>query len=208
MSSPIGKSDWILCASGLGYAYSHGERSAIHSHFPKNSVAIAQEEFNIELLVYLPGLDREFIVARNETAPINVHETGKGFDHLICNICFVLKPEDEFQINQTDAYGRKTRRPSCRICRLDIDGQKMSSRERKAAQAAKPPKGSLWKCPICRKMGIVGVNVRVVIDHDHYAGRKRGYLCDSCNTGLGRFKNGEDFLRNAIAYLKANEFKE
>lgn len=208
MSSPIGKSDWILCASGLGYAYSHGERGAIHSHFPKNSVAIVQEEFNIELLVYLPGLDREFIVARSETAPINVHETGKGFEHLICNICFVLKPEDEFQINQTDAYGRKTRRPSCRICRLDIDGQRMSSRERKAAEAARPPKGSLWKCPICRKMGIVGVNVRVVIDHDHYAGRKRGYLCDSCNTGLGRFKNGEDFLRSAIAYLKANEFKE
>ena len=25
---------------------------------------------------------------------------------------------------------------------------------------------------------------------------------------LGRFKNGEDFLRSAIAYLKANEFKE
>lgn len=207
MASPIGKSDWILCASGVGYAYSHGKQDIIHSRFPKNSVAIVQEEFNINLLVYLPGLDREFIVARSDTAPVNVRETGKGYDHLICNICFILKPEDEFQINQTDAYGRKTRRPSCRICRLDIDGQKMTSRERKAAQAAKPPKGSLWKCPICRKMGIVGVNVRVVIDHDHHTGRKRGYLCDSCNTGLGRFKNGEDYLRSAIAYLKANEFK-
>ena len=207
MASPIGKSDWILCASGVGYAYSHGKQDTIHSRFPKNSVAIVQEEFNIDLLVYLPGLDREFIVARSDTASINVRETGKGYDHLICNICFILKPEDEFQINQTDAYGRKTRRPSCRICRLDIDGQKMTSRERKAAQAAKPPKGSLWKCPICHKMGIVGVNVRVVIDHDHHTGRKRGYLCDSCNTGLGRFKNGEDYLRSAIAYLKANEFK-
>jgi len=208
MSSPIGRSDWILCTSGLGYTCLQGVKESSRSHFPKNSVAIVQEELKTELLVYLPGLDREFIVARNETANINVHETGKGYDNLICNICFVLKPEEEFDINQTDAHGRKTRRPSCQTCRLDIDGQKMSSRERKAAQAAKPPKGSLWKCPICHKMGIVGVNVRVVIDHDHYTGHKRGYLCDSCNTGLGRFKNGEDFLRNAIAYLKANKPKD
>lgn len=64
MSSPIGKSDWILCTSSLGYACLHGvKETSIRSHFPKNSVAIVQEEFNIELLVYLPGLDREFIVA-------------------------------------------------------------------------------------------------------------------------------------------------
>jgi len=191
--------------SGLGYACPHGERDTIRSHFPKNSVAVVLQELSDEVHVYLPGQDMEFAVERNDTANVNVYETGKGYDNLICNICFVLKPESEFEVNQTDAQGIKTRRPSCRKCRQGIEGRKMSSRERKEAERQKPPKGSLWRCPICRKMGIVGVNVRVVIDHDHKAGRRRGYLCDSCNTGLGRFKNGEDFLRNAIAYLKANE---
>ena len=205
MLNPIGKSDWVLCTSGMGYPYSHGEKESIQNHFPKNSVAIIQEAFRQELRVYLPGQDREFIVARDETAGIDVQQTGKGFSHIICNICFVLKPEADFDINQTDARGRKTRRPSCRKCRQGIDGRRMSRRERQEAERQKPPKGSLWRCPICRKMGIVDINVRVVIDHDHQKGRKRGYLCDSCNTGLGRFKNGEDYLRNAIAYLKANE---
>ena len=207
MPNPIGKSDWILCTSGLGYAWSHGEQETIRSHFPKNSVAVVQQEIEGGLLVYLPGQNQEFVIARDETAEVNVYATGKGYSHIICNICFVLKPEDEFQINQTDARGRKTRRPSCQKCRQNIDRRKMSKREREEAQRLKPHSGTLWRCPICRKMGIVDVNVRIVIDHDHHSGRKRGYLCDSCNTGLGRFKNGEDFLCNAIAYLKANESK-
>lgn len=208
MPNPIGKSEWVLCTSELGYACPHGERDSIPSHFPKNSVAILQEEFPEEIRVYLPGQDLEFVVDRSETTDINVEETGKGYGNAICNICFVLKLQDEFDINQTDVRGNKTRRPSCRTCRLGIDRRNMSSREYKEAQRQKPAKSSLWRCPICRKMGIVGVNVKIVIDHDHHVGRKRGYLCDSCNTGLGRFKNGQNFLRNAIAYLKETELRK
>lgn len=202
MPNPIGKSDWILCMSGRGYACPHGERDTISSHFPQNSVGVIQENLCEEIRVYLPGQDMEFIVDRSETAEVDVIRTGKGFDSMICNICFVLKPQDEFQINQTDARGNKTRRPSCHTCRLGIDRRNMSKREYDEARRQRPPHGTLWRCPICRKMGIVGVNVKVVIDHDHAVGRKRGYLCDSCNTGLGRFKNGENFLHNAIAYLR------
>ena len=205
MLNPIGRSDWILCKGGLGYACPHGEKDSIPSHFPKNSVAIVQEEFANEIRAFLPGMDMEFFVNRSETSEIDVEKTGKGYDKQICNICFVLKPESEFDINQTDSRGNKTRRPSCKTCRLDIDRRNMSSRERKEAERQKPSRGLLWRCPICRKMGIVGVNVKIVIDHDHHIGRKRGYLCDSCNTGLGRFKNGQNFLRNAIAYLKESE---
>ncbi|MXX50689.1 MAG: endonuclease [Chloroflexi bacterium] len=202
MTNPIGKSSWILCVSGSGIANNHGVRDIIPSHFPANSVGIVLDDSDTEWLVFLPGQNQQFYINSEHLSEIDIFQTGKGFESKICNICFVLKPMDEFQVNQTDAKGRKTRRPSCNICRQDIDRRAIPSRERKLSQRLRPKKGTLWQCPICRKMGIVGVNVKVVADHDHYAGRWRGFLCDSCNTGLGRFKNGENFLRNAIAYLK------
>ena len=205
MTNPIGKSTWILCTSGSGIAFNHGVRDTISSHFPENSVGVVLDDSAVEWLIFLPGQNQQFFVKKDYLVDIDVYLTGKGFETKICNICFVSKPMDEFQVNQTDAKGRKTRRPSCNLCRQDIDRRAIPSRERKFAQRLRPKNGTLWQCPICRKMGIVGVNVKVVADHDHYAGRWRGFLCDSCNTGLGRFKNGESFLRNAIAYLKEHE---
>ena len=207
MLNPIGKSNWVLCTNGIGYACPHGVRDAISSHFPVNSLAVILEESDMELLVFLPGQDQQFYVDADDVLEVDIYRTGKGHDHMICNICFVLKPDDEFQINQTDAQGRKTRRPSCTICRQDIDRRAIPKRERDQASRLKPHKGTLWRCPICRKMGIVGVNVKVVADHNHYAGRWRWHLCDSCNTGLGRFKDDEKILLNAIAYLREHEAK-
>ena len=40
------------------------------------------------------------------------------------------------------------------------------------------------------------------LDHDQETGKPRGLLCDSCNTGLGRFKNGENHIQSALDYLK------
>ncbi len=207
MPNPIGNSKWVLCKCGSGYACTHGIRDKIASHFPENSLAVILEESAHEMLLFLPGQNQQFFVRQEKIADADIYHTGKGFDQKICNVCFVLKPMDEFQVNQTDAKGRKTRRPSCNICRQDIDRRSIPSREKKEAQRLRPKKGTLWQCPICRKMGIVGVNVKVVADHDHYAGRWRGFLCDSCNTGLGRLKNGENYLLNAIAYLKEHEVK-
>ena len=205
MRNPIGNSDWILCKSGLGYACPHGVRDSIRSHYPKHSLAVVLEESDAELLVFLPGQVQQFYVDTIHTSAVDIYNTGKGHDNKICNVCFVLKPMNEFQINQTDAKGRKTRRPSCNLCRQDIDRRSIPAREKREEKRLRPKTGTLWQCPICRKMGIVGVNVKVVADHDHNAGRWRGFLCDSCNTGLGRLKNGENYLLNAIAYLKEHE---
>ena len=202
MANPIGNSNWILYTGRSGFACPHGEREQMQSHFPANSLAVVLEEAGNELLVFLPGKNQQYYIDRRESREVDIYHTGKGYDYKICNICFVLKPMDEFQVNQTDAKGRKTRRPSCNICRQDIDRRQVSNREKTRARELKPKKGTLWQCAICRKMGIVGVNVKVVADHDHYAGRWRGFLCDSCNTGLGRLKNGESYLLNAIEYLR------
>ena len=42
----------------------------------------------------------------------------------------------------------------------------------------------------------------LVKDHDHLTGKAREWICDSCNTGLGRFKDDITILQRAIDYLK------
>ena len=115
-----------------------------------------QAESDAEVCVYLPGQDRDFFIARTETAPVDVQATGKSHTHMICNVCFVLKAEAEFQINQTDAKGNKTRRPSCQQCRLGIDRRNMSARQKREAQRQRPPDGSLWALPNLPQDGYCG----------------------------------------------------
>ncbi len=43
------------------------------------------------------------------------------------------------------------------------------------------------------------------VDHDHDSGKIRGLLCDSCNIGLGGFKDNTELFQAAINYLKAQE---
>ena len=42
------------------------------------------------------------------------------------------------------------------------------------------------------------------LDHNHGTGEFRGFLCDSCNTGLGKFKDDPELLNRAINYLSVN----
>ena len=50
-------------------------------------------------------------------------------------------------------------------------------------------------CLICRAVG------PLVVDHCHTNGHVRGLLCNSCNSGLGFFRDSPDFLTAAIQYL-------
>ncbi|TKZ35203.1 endonuclease [Brachyspira catarrhinii] len=136
---------------------------------------------------------------------IDIYKTGKGYKNKICNICHILKPTDEFEINQTDAKGIKTTRPSCRECRKTIDGVKLSNTEKKRMDKIAPTKGSIFVCPICEKRSIVGVTANLVRDHNHETGEGREWICDSCNTGLGRFKDNPKFLEKVIEYLRKYE---
>ncbi len=60
-------------------------------------------------------------------------------------------------------------------------------------------------CPLC------GIKIRFFedkkgdsaqLDHSHLSGRVRGFLCASCNRGLGQFKDNIETLEKAILWLK------
>ena len=56
------------------------------------------------------------------------------------------------------------------------------------------------RCAICHKPP--GKGRELAIDHCHVKNHVRGLLCESCNNGLGRFKDNPDLLRAAADYLE------
>jgi hypothetical protein len=57
------------------------------------------------------------------------------------------------------------------------------------------------KCWICGKLSSESKK-SFSVDHNHITGEVRGLLCNSCNLGLGCFKDNIEFLEKAINYLK------
>ena len=52
-------------------------------------------------------------------------------------------------------------------------------------------------CAICKNT----CTKALAADHDHLTGKIRGLLCNSCNRGLGFFKDEISRLESAIVYL-------
>lgn len=193
---------YVICRGGKGRVVEHGVVHKFSSNFPKNSIGVVREARTHQSRVYVIGKSADYILPNDSLKAIDPTKTGDGYPKKICNICHVLKAHDEFARNQTQKGGRIIRRPSCRNCRMDIDKKPMTAAEKKAAEKLRPKEGALFRCPICQKETIVGVTAKIVLDHHHSGGTAREFICDSCNTGLGRFKNGKYFLQNAIDYLK------
>lgn len=42
------------------------------------------------------------------------------------------------------------------------------------------------------------------LDHDHDTGEFRGFLCDNCNVGVGKFGDDPETILNALRYVKTN----
>lgn len=58
------------------------------------------------------------------------------------------------------------------------------------------------KCQICEKPLLRRKDIRV--DHDHKTDKARGILCNSCNVGLGFFRDDPKLLKRAAQYLAAH----
>ncbi len=146
---------------------------------------------------------KEVELANQDFKRINVKQTGDEFSNKVCNVCHKLKPTSQFAKNQNGKNNRSVRRPSCKDCRLKMEGKNISTEDKKL-WGVKKPKYQEFECPICRKRTIAGVTSKLVLEHNHLTGKVGGWICDSCNTGLGRFKDDIKLLQSAIEFLRKN----
>ena len=139
-----------------------------NSEICENSVGIIKGVLDSQIEVFFLGISKFKILDIESIRPTDIDKTGKPYEYKICNICHVLKKYfEDFDINQTDAQGRKTTRPSCTECRKSIDGKKISPLEKNRLQQFRPKDKSMFTCPICKKTTIVGITANIVMDHDH-----------------------------------------
>ena len=196
--------DWIYCKEGQGYKHENGQVSKRLRHFKSGSVGIRKSDYDGTTVIWLIGTDETWSVPSTDVSTVIVEQTGDKFSHKICNICHCLLPVDQYAINQRNKHGL-IRRPSCKRCRTDIDKRAPKSRQAQEMEKKRPKTGTPFQCPICQKRSIVGITAKVVADHNHHTGDIRDFICDSCNTGLGRFKNGHDCLKDAQMYLEERD---
>ena len=62
------------------------------------------------------------------------------------------------------------------------------------------------RCAICKAEGTAskGHFAKLHVDHCHSSGKVRGLLCNGCNTGLGKFQENPEALRNAALYVETH----
>ena len=195
---------WVVCRGDQGYQYTNGKVSSRLRNFPKDMVGVVKGAFGHDVDVWFIGSGETWRVDKSTIQIIDIKKVGDKFTHKICNICHVLLPVSKFQKNQTNKHG-EIRRPSCNRCRDDIDRRPPKTAQAKAMEKNRPKKGASFQCPICSKRSIAGVTAKIVADHDHRTGDIRDFICESCNTGLGRFKNGRDVLKDAQEYIEERE---
>lgn len=119
--------------------------------------------------------------------------------------------ENRHEVTEIDA---KTKHGVCSICgpvELWVSGkrykcklgERSKNRRRKFKQLTQSEETQLiaraaGKCELCG-----GVSVRELhMDHNHLTGKIRGFLCHSCNLGLGLFKDNVDVLTRAIIWIQ------
>ena len=190
----------ILGGLYMSYVYLidyHPSNSNLKIHDVGVIESMYEEEYNVKFL-------RENIC---EITPVShLHEfdislTGDDYDYKVCDRCFRhLSTSEQFENNRIKKGGIITKRPSCRDCRKMKNGISISSKDREHWNKLKPKDYTSFSCPICRKTTIAGIS-KIVLDHCHHTGKVRGWLCESCNTGIGRFDDDPNIVYQAIEWL-------
>lgn len=132
----------------------------------------------------------------------------------ICTRCKIEKDRAQFYKRKEGIVGF---RPWCKSCCREVRKKSKTTRAEKQREHLLNRYGltvdqyqlllevQSYGCAICKRKdsGVRGKK-NLAVDHDHETGRIRGLLCNSCNNGLGRFKDNPEFLRCAARYLENN----
>lgn len=106
-----------------------------------------------------------------------------------CTYCKQTKPIESFPKH----YCTKDKLDSrCRVCKTQ---QNTLTRNLRKTAPQIPP-----VCECCKKP-----TDKWRLDHDHQTGKFRGWLCDSCNLGIGKLGDNLSGLMLAVEYLSRND---
>lgn len=105
-----------------------------------------------------------------------------------CRACSKEKDINDFPLFSSKECGRKN---TCKNCSREL------ARIRNRLKKQNPPP-SPGKCPICDVY-----TESWILDHCHFNDSFRGYICNNCNLGIGRFNDDVNLLRKAIDYLSS-----
>lgn len=173
-----------------------------HPHLKENDVAKVIKQGNQFMYLEFVRLGVFAELDKKHVSKFDIEKTGDIYGRKVCDRCFrLLDSHSHFSNNRIKKGGLITKRPSCKDCRKIKDGVQISAADRKLWEANRPLNFSTFTCPICSKTTIVGLT-KVVLDHCHSTGRVRGWLCESCNTGIGRFDDSPQITRRALDWLE------
>jgi hypothetical protein len=112
-----------------------------------------------------------------------------------CVKCKEVKPLTDFRLNYSK--NKNIYRPECRECEKEYN----KSRIEVSKNLVRPPLGT--PCDCCGR-----TDKELLMDHCHKTEEHRGWLCQSCNIGIGRLGDCIDGLLKAVAYLKRHYLGE
>ena len=124
-----------------------------------------------------------------------------------CSACNLEKEVINFHKDRRIVDGYSCR---CKACKFAVGRnsrlkQKYSLDESKYDELLKSQDN---RCAICQTTQYrKNQNAHFAVDHDHKTGLVRGLLCDTCNRGLGYFKDNIDLLKSAERYLQQSPNK-
>jgi hypothetical protein len=121
---------------------------------------------------------------------INLDENSKQ-----CVKCKKIKPIEDFRLNFSK--NKNVRRPECRECEKEYN----KSRIEVAKNLIRPSLGT--PCDCCGR-----TDKELLMDHCHKTEEHRGWLCQSCNIGIGRLGDCIEGVEKAIEYLKKHYLNE
>lgn len=113
-----------------------------------------------------------------------------------CNKCNEILDRSNFSPSGGGTYLR----PECRKCNYKLAKERKELKEKYGSA----PVGYI--CPICLRgedelIGTGGNAGTWTLDHNHKTKEFRGFLCHSCNRGVGAFKDDINMMMRAIQYL-------
>jgi len=155
----------------------------------KYSVGILESKGKKESEIGFIWFKEPIAVPNSDYKVFDPLKTGDLFLKKVCNVCQRLLSSKTFSKGH-----------SCKDCKKIISGIKASSKKIKGKKKNKSELG-FFSCPVCEKTATPKLTSKIALDHSHKDLHVRGWVCDGCNAGIGKFKNEIILFENAIKFL-------